>query len=35
MSISDYIKAKKLGEASYREYLSQGRYPYLTVLDEL
>ncbi len=35
MSISDYIKAKKLGEASYREYLNQGRYPYLTVLDEI
>ena len=35
MSIGDYIKAKRLGEASYRESLEKGQYPYLQVLDEI
>ena len=33
MSMSDYVKAKKLGEKSYRHEVSRGRYPYLPALD--
>ena len=35
MSLGEYIKAKRLGEASYREHLAEGSYPYLQVLDEI
>ena len=33
MSITDYEKAKKFGEKSYRHEIVMGRYPYLPALD--
>ena len=35
MSMNDYVKARKLGEKSYRHELTRGRYPYLPALDEM
>ena len=35
MSLNAYIKAKKLGEASYREHISVGVDPYLPVLEDV
>ena len=35
MSLGDYIKARRLGEASYKAHLEEGSYPYLQVLDEI
>lgn len=35
MAREDYQKALKKGERSYARYLSEGKYPYLQVLEEL
>ena len=35
MSIELYEKAKKMGTKAYKEEVSQGRYPYLPVLDDI
>ena len=35
MARDDYQKALKKGERSYARYLSEGKYPYLQVLEEL
>ena len=35
MSITDYEKAKRLGEKSYRHEVVRGRYPYLPALDDM
>lgn len=34
-TLEDYIKAQKIGKASYRRALSKGEYPYLPALDEI
>ncbi len=35
MSIELYEKARKLGQKAYKKEVSQGRYPYLPVLDDI
>ncbi len=35
MSFEDYSKAQKMGIKAYKAALSQGRYPYLPVLDDI
>ena len=35
MARDDYQKAQRRGEKSYQRYLSEGKYPYLQVLEEL
>ncbi|MBR0088190.1 MAG: BMP family ABC transporter substrate-binding protein [Lachnospiraceae bacterium] len=35
MGLGDYIKARRLGEATYKEQLNAGKYPYLQVLEEI
>ena len=35
MSVSDYTKARKLAQKAYRQDISEKKYPYLQVLDEL
>ncbi len=35
MGIGDYAKARKLGEKSYRQDVSTGRYPYLPALNDM
>ena len=35
MSIELYEKARKLGQKAYKKAVSQGRYPYLPVLDDI
>lgn len=35
MALSDYVKARHMGEKSYRQDMNTGRYPYLPALHEM